>query len=75
MLKKLINRPRAGTRKAKWLEELEQEKDFKALIWFTKRNIGVYYKTAAGRFFIKDNFMSITQGYQKWYKLVRIYND
>ena len=60
MLKKLIYRLRAGTLRTKWLEELKQEEDFRAPIWFTKRNIGVYYKTITRRFFIKDNPILIT---------------
>ena len=38
-LKKLIYRPKAGTLKAKQLEKLKQEKDFKIISKFTKRNI------------------------------------
>jgi hypothetical protein len=40
MLKKLIYRPKAGTLRAKWLEELKSEKEFKVTIRFTKRDIG-----------------------------------
>ena len=39
-------RPRAGTPKAKQLEELKQEKNFRAATRFTERNIGKYHKTA-----------------------------
>ena len=53
-------RPRADTLRVKQLEELEQEEDFRAPIWFTKKNIGICYKTVAKRFFIKDNPMIIT---------------
>ena len=53
-------RPKAGILKAKWLKELGQEEDFKALIQFTKKNISIYHKTAAGRFFIKNNPITIT---------------
>jgi hypothetical protein len=42
MLRKLIYRPRAGIPRAKWLEELELEKELKVTIRFTKRNIGKY---------------------------------
>jgi hypothetical protein len=40
MLRKLIYRPRTGTPRAKWLEELELEKELRVTIRFTKRNIG-----------------------------------
>jgi hypothetical protein len=40
MLKKLIYRPKTGTLRAKWLEELKLEKEFGVTIKFTKRNIG-----------------------------------
>jgi hypothetical protein len=40
MPKKLIYRPKTGTLKAKWLEELELEKKLKVTIKFAERNIG-----------------------------------
>jgi hypothetical protein len=40
MLKKLIYRPRIGTPRAKWLEELELKKEFRVTIRFAKKNIG-----------------------------------
>jgi hypothetical protein len=43
LLKKLMYRSRAGTLRAKWLEELELEKELKVTIKFTKRNIGKCY--------------------------------
>ena len=39
-------RPRAGTPRAKWLEEFEQEEDFRAATRFMKRNIGKCHETA-----------------------------
>ena len=44
LLKKLIYRPRAGTLKAKQLEEFKQEEDFKTATKFIKRNIGKCHK-------------------------------
>jgi hypothetical protein len=43
MLKKLIYRPRAGTPRVKWLEELELEKELRVTIRFAKRDIGKCY--------------------------------
>jgi hypothetical protein len=42
-LRKLIYRPRMGTPRAKWLEELELEEELKITIKFAERNIGKYY--------------------------------
>jgi hypothetical protein len=39
MLRKLIYKPKTGTLRAKWLEELELEEKLKVTIKFTKRNI------------------------------------
>jgi hypothetical protein len=39
MLRKLIYRPKTGTPRAKWLEELELKEELKVTIRFTKRNI------------------------------------
>ena len=41
-------RPRAGTLRAKWLEEFKQENFFKATTRFAERNIEKYHKTAVG---------------------------
>jgi hypothetical protein len=43
LLKKLIYRLKAGILRAKWLKELELEKEFRVTIKFTKRNIGKCY--------------------------------
>ena len=40
MPRKLIYRPKTGTLRAKWLEELELEKELRVTTRFTKRNIG-----------------------------------
>ena len=39
-------RPRAGTPRAKQLEEFKQEEDFKAVTKFMEKNIGKCHKTA-----------------------------
>jgi hypothetical protein len=39
MLRKLIYRPKIGTLRAKWLEELELEKELGVTIRFAERNI------------------------------------
>jgi hypothetical protein len=39
MPKKLIYRPKVGTLRAKWLEELKLEKELGVTIRFTKKNI------------------------------------
>jgi hypothetical protein len=43
MLRKLIYRPKAGTLRAKWLEELELKKELKVTIRFAERDIGKCY--------------------------------
>ena len=48
LLRKLTYRPKAGILRAKWLKELKQEEDFKAVTKFTERNIGKCHKTAVG---------------------------
>jgi hypothetical protein len=42
MPKKLIYRPKIGTPRAKWLEELKLEKKLKITIRFAERNIKKY---------------------------------
>ena len=48
LLKKLTYRLRAGTPRAKWLEELKLEEELKTVTRFVKRNIGKCYKIVAG---------------------------
>jgi hypothetical protein len=43
MLRKLIYRPKAGTLRAKWLEELKLKKKLKITIRFAKRDIKKCY--------------------------------
>jgi hypothetical protein len=43
LLRKLMYRPKAGTLRVKWLEELKLEKELRVIIRFTKRDIGKYY--------------------------------
>jgi hypothetical protein len=58
--KKLMYRPRAGTPRAKWLEELKLEKELKVTTQFTERNIGKCYQTAVKQFFLKEYPIIIT---------------
>ena len=48
MLKKVISRLKAGTLRAKWLEEFKEEENLRVLIRFKERNIKKCYETAAG---------------------------
>jgi hypothetical protein len=40
MPRKLIYRPKTGTPRAKWLEELELEEELRVTIRFAEKNIG-----------------------------------
>jgi hypothetical protein len=42
MLKKLIYRPKIGTLRAKWLEELKLKEELKVTTKFAERNIKKY---------------------------------
>ena len=53
ILRKIINRLKVGILRVKWLKELEQEEEFRAITRFIEYNINIYHKTAIGRFFIK----------------------
>ena len=47
LLKKLINRPKVGILRAKWLGELKLKEKLRVVTKFVKRNIGKYYKIIA----------------------------
>ena len=53
-------RPRAGTLRAKWLEELEQEEDLKAATKFAERNIEKCHKTVVKQYFLKNHPINLT---------------
>jgi hypothetical protein len=55
-----MHKPRTGTLRAKWLEELKLKEELKAIIRFAKGNIEKYYKTVAKRYFFKDYPITIT---------------
>ena len=46
--------------KAKQLKELEEEKNFRVLTRFKKRNMGKCYKIVAGQYFLKDYPITVT---------------
>jgi hypothetical protein len=60
MLRKLIYRPKTGTLRAKWLEKLKLKEELEVTTRFTKRDIGKYYQTVAGQFFLKKHPITIT---------------
>ena len=67
--RKLMYRPRAGIPRAKWLKKFKQKEDLKAATRFIEKNIKKCYKTAVGRYFLKDYPITLTQVYQNWYSM------
>jgi len=51
---KIINRPRAGILRAKWLIKLENEKDLEILIRFKERYIKGCHNIVIRRYFLTD---------------------
>jgi hypothetical protein len=59
-LRKLVYRPKTGTPRAKWLEELKLKKELKVTTKFTKRDIEKYYQIVVRQFFLKEYPITIT---------------
>jgi len=53
-MRRVINRPSAGTPRAKWLDKLEQEEDLNILTRFKERYTKEYYNAAITRYFLTD---------------------
>ena len=60
LLRKLIYRSKAGIPKVKQLKKFKQGEDLKAATKFTERNIGKYYKTVVGQYFLKNHLINLT---------------
>jgi hypothetical protein len=66
--RKVTNRPKAGTPRAKWLEELEEEEDLGVPTRFAERHIKGCNDAAMKRYFLTDRSYTLTELYRKWYK-------
>jgi hypothetical protein len=66
--RRITNRPRAGTPRAKWLNELEDEEDLGIPTRFEERHTKGCHDAAMTRYFFTDEPYTLTQLYQKWYK-------
>ena len=53
-MRKVINRPRIGILRVKWLIELEQEENLTILPRFKERYIKGYYKVVIKRYLLKE---------------------
>jgi len=67
-VRRVTNRPSAGTLRAKWLDELEQEEDLDILTRFKERHIKEYYNIVITRYFLIDRLYTLNQLYGKWYR-------
>jgi hypothetical protein len=67
-VRKVTNRPQAGTPRAKWLNELEQEEDLGIPTRFEERHTKGCHDAAMTRYFLKDKPNTIKQLYGKWYR-------
>ena len=53
-MRRITNRPKIGTLRAKWLTKLEQEEDLGILTRFKERYIKGCYNAAIRRYFFTD---------------------
>jgi len=60
-----MNRPKVGTPRAKWLEELEQEENLGVPTRFKERHIKGYNNAAITRYFLKEKSYTLTELYRK----------
>ena len=59
-IRKVTNRPRAGTPRAKWLNELEEEENTKVLTRFKERHTKGCYEVVIVRYFLTDRSYIVT---------------
>jgi len=67
-IQKVTNRPKAGTPKAKWLTELEEEENLGILTRFQERYIKGCYEAVIKRYFLTDRLYTLSKLYQKWFR-------
>jgi len=67
-MRKITNRPRVGTPRAKWLQELEQEEDHGISTRFEERHTKGCNDAAMMRYFLKDRSYTLTELYRQWYR-------
>jgi hypothetical protein len=66
--RRITNRPRAGTPRAKWLNELEEEENVGVPTRFAERHTKGCDEAAMKRYFLKDRSYTLTELYRKWYR-------
>ena len=64
-IRKVTNRLKAGTPKAKWLTELEEEENLGIPTRFQERHIKGYHKAAMKRYFLTNRSYTLSKLYQK----------
>jgi len=62
-IRKVTNRPKAGTPRAKWLTELEEEENLGILTRFQERHTKGYHKAAIKRYFLTDRLYILSKLY------------
>ena len=60
---KVINRPKAGTPKAKWLTELKEEENLGILIRFQEQHIKGCHEVVIKRYFLIDRLYTLNKLY------------
>ena len=63
LVRKVINRLRVGTLRAKWLDKLEQEEDLGILTRFVERHTKGCNNTAIKRYFLINRLYILTELY------------
>jgi hypothetical protein len=67
-IQRITNRPRAGTLRVKWLDELEEEENVGVLTRFAERYTKGCDKVVIKRYFLKDRLYILIELYRKWYR-------
>jgi len=67
-VRRVTNRPSAGTPRAKWLDELEQEEDLDIPVRFEERHTKGCHDAAMTRYFLTEKPYTLNQLYGKWYR-------
>jgi len=67
-IRRVTNRPKAGTPRAQWLNELEQEEDLGIPTRFEERHTKGCHDAAMKRYFFTDRPYTLRELYQRWYR-------
>jgi len=68
LIRKVTNRLKVGTPRAKWLTELEDKENLGILTRFQERHTKGCHEVVIKRYFLTDRSYTLSKLYRKWFR-------